>query len=296
MKQLPLGLQDHLNTGTTTLCWCWRVTRQDGLVQGFTDHDKDLEFDGTNYKASTGFSGTELKDSIGLNVDNIDVDGAFKSESLTETDLSKGLYDNATVELFRVNWQNTDQRILMRTGSIGEVTRSEYAFRAEIRGLAHHLQQPKGRLYQFTCDADLGDGRCNVNLNQPAFQATGSISAILNNRSFVVSGLETYEDDWFTRGVIRITSGSLLDQKQEVKSHSKLGSVISIELWQPFIGTMEAGSTFEITAGCDKHFTTCKSKFSNGLNFRGFPHIPGNDYIMSYPNKEDGNHNGQSRQ
>jgi hypothetical protein len=24
------------------------------------------------------------------------------------------------------------------------------------------------------------------------------------------------------------------------------------------------------------------AKFANGLNFRGFPHIPGNDFVLSY--------------
>lgn len=37
---------------------------------------------------------------------------------------------------------------------------------------------------------------------------------------------------------------------------------------------------FIAQAGCDKRFTTCRNKFGNGVNFRGFPHLPGNDFII----------------
>ena len=56
MKQLSPSLQSHLDTGATTLAWCWRVTRGDGAVLGFTDHDRDLTFDGTTFEAATGFT------------------------------------------------------------------------------------------------------------------------------------------------------------------------------------------------------------------------------------------------
>ena len=43
-----------------------------------------------------------------------------------------------------------------------------------------------------------------------------------------------------------------------------------------------AGDTFVVTAGCDKRFATCRDRFDNVVNFRGFPHIPGNDFVMRY--------------
>ena len=44
----------------------------------------------------------------------------------------------------------------------------------------------------------------------------------------------------------------------------------------------EPGDTFSVFAGCDKTFATCKAKFDNALNFRGFPHLPGNDAAYAY--------------
>ncbi|MGE3292612.1 MAG: phage BR0599 family protein, partial [Geminicoccaceae bacterium] len=48
---------------------------------------------------------------------------------------------------------------------------------------------------------------------------------------------------------------------------------------------------FTIRAGCDKRMETCGAKFANTANFRGFPHIPGQDAVLRYATK-DGGHEG----
>jgi hypothetical protein len=60
MRQLAPGLQTHLDSGTTTLCHCWRVTLKSGEKLGFTDHDLDLNFDGTVFEASAGFTASSI--------------------------------------------------------------------------------------------------------------------------------------------------------------------------------------------------------------------------------------------
>ena len=287
MKTIPSALKAHLESGATTLCWCWRLTRVDGVRFGFTDHDRDLVFDGTTFEAESGFSASEIESSIGLDVDNLEAEGALRSDRLNEDDLAAGLFDNAAVEIFRVNWQDTGQRVLVRAGNIGEISRGEHAFVAEIRGLAHYLQQPKGRLYQFGCDADLGDSKCGFNLDQAAFKGTGVVLGVSDEVLFQVSGLDSFASDWFTRGLLSWDTGANQGLKMEVKLHSQTGGVTAIELWQPMAHAIAVGDSFSITAGCDKQFTTCKSKFDNVLNFRGFPHIPGNDFLVSYPNRDD---------
>lgn len=164
MKILPDGLQAHLDGGATTLCWCWMLTRADGAVQGFTDHDRDLSFCGVSYQAASGFTASEVQSSLGLTVDNLTLAGALSAASLNEADLAAGLYDNAAIAIWRVNWADVAQRVLMRSGTLGEVTRSGGAFAAEIRGLAQALNQPVGRAFGHLCDADLGDGRCGLSI------------------------------------------------------------------------------------------------------------------------------------
>jgi uncharacterized phage protein (TIGR02218 family) len=164
MRRLPEGLQAHLDSGATTLCWCWKLEGLGGPVLGFTDHDESLQFDGLVFEASSGFSGSEIQSSLGLNVDNLEASGALSSERLREEDLRAGRFDNALVEIWLVNWMNPAQRLLLRKGNIGEITRGDSSFTAEVRGLSHHLNQPQGRIYQYGCDASLGDQRCRADL------------------------------------------------------------------------------------------------------------------------------------
>jgi len=283
MKTLSPQFAAHLASGATTLCWCWRLTRRDGTHLGFTDHDRQLIFDGTTFEAASGFTASEIKDTVGLAVDNLEVTSAITSDALVEADLAAGYYDDAAVEIFRVNWSDPAQRALMRSGSLGEVRRSGIAFSAEVRGLAHYLQQPKGRLFQYTCDASLGDARCAVNAKAPTFQGLGTVLAVTSARQFAASGLASFATGWFTRGLLTFTSGAAVGQQIEVKSHTMTAGTVSIELWSAARLPLIANQTFVITAGCDKHLRTCASKFANAANFRGFPHMPGNDFLVSGP-------------
>jgi uncharacterized phage protein (TIGR02218 family) len=292
MKTLTPSFQGHLDSGATTLAWCWRIARRDGRVLGFTDHDRDLTFDAITFEAAAGFTASEIKDGVGLSVDNLSIESALSSAHLSDHDLAAGLYDDAKVEIWRVNWSNTADRALMRAGSLGEVRRSGLAFSAEIRGLTHYLQQPQGRLYQFTCDAALGDTRCGIDLTSATYRATAAITAVTSARQFTVSGIGTYATDWFTRGLCRVTSGANLVSAIEVKRHYTFGGAATIELWQPLADLPAIGDTLMLTAGCDKHFTTCRDRFANSVNFRGFPHMPGNDYLTTVARPGDPTNTG----
>ncbi len=281
MKLLAPGLQAHLDSGATTLCWCWRLTRRDGVVIGFTDHDRDLTFGGTTFEAQAGFTATEIRDSIGLSVDNLEVESALVSDRLDEAGLAGAKFDDAKIEIFRVNWQATDQRAVMRVGSIGEVRRHGSTFVAEVRGLAHYMGQPSGRLYQHNCDVDVGSVRCGINLNAAAFKDTGQVAATSSRRRFTASGLGGFADAWFTRGLLTFTSGANVGRAIEVKRHTLSGATVTLELWQETAEPIAAGTTFTVTAGCDKALATCATKFTNTLNFRGFPDMPGNDFLTS---------------
>ncbi len=277
MKTLPPGFQAHLSSGVTTLCWCWKILRRDGAAQGFTDHDVPVTFDGLAYAAISGFTASEVQSSLGLAVDNLTVLGALSSASLNEADLAAGLYDDAAIEIWRVNWATPDQRVLMRQGNLGEVKRGRAGFSAEVRGLAHRLNQPTGRVYAYSCDADLGDARCGKDISSSIFTAGGAVLAPTDNRRFTVTGLGAYASAWFSGGKLTFTSGANAGRAGEVKRHA-LGS---IELWQAMSEAIAPGDAFSVAAGCDKQFATCKTKFANGINHRGFPYMPGNDAALS---------------
>ncbi len=189
MKSLSPALQAHLEEGMTTLAWCWRIVRADGVTFGFTDHDRTLSFDGTDFEPESGLKASEVRSDSDLSVDAQDAEGVLTSDRITETDILDGRWDNAEVEVWRVNWADTGQRVLMRRGAIGQIRRGRLAFVAEVRSLAHVLGQTVGRTFQATCDAALGDARCGVDLEDPAHKGVGVVIDLLRDRAFTASGL-----------------------------------------------------------------------------------------------------------
>lgn len=283
MKTLVAGLQDHLDTGATTLAMCWKITRRDGQAFGFTEHDRTLTFDGLSYEPDSAFQRSAIAQSLGLSVDNHDVMGAVQSDAITEDAIAEGRWDGADVVVMQVNWQDVAMRQTVFRGQIGEMTRGLVEFRAEVRSLIDRLSQKSGRVYSFYCDADLGDGRCTKNVAGSDFTATGTIGASPTIRRFIMSGVTGYDSGWFNGGKITMTSGAFDDLAREIKTHAIVGGDHVVELWEGFPAAPAPGDSFSVTAGCDKTWSTCRAKFANGDNFRGFPHMPGNDRVTDYP-------------
>jgi uncharacterized phage protein (TIGR02218 family) len=280
MRTIPAGLQAHLDGEATTLCNAWRVVRRDGVVLGFTDHDRDLDVDGLTYLAASGFEASETEDGNSLSAEGGDVSGGFSADAITAEDLSAGRYDGAKVEVFLVNWQETGQRLLLRTAELGEVRREGGLFRAELRRLTHTLDQVKGRIYGRQCDAVLGDARCGVNL--AAYRATATVSAVTDDMHIEVTGLSGFAERFFRYGVLSFTGGAAAGLSADIEDHRKAAGADSLTLWLPMAAGVAVGDTLQVTAGCDKRFSTCKAKFNNRLNFQGFPHMPGSDFSYGY--------------
>lgn len=274
MKNLDPDLQAHLNGGTTTLATCWHLIRQDGVELGFTDHDRDLTVDALLYKAATGFTATSVESKADFSVDNLDLEGVLDSDEISESDILNGRYDYAEVEIFMVNYADLTQgRVYLKRGRMGEVKVSRSQFVAELRGLSQHLQQTIGRLYTSSCDAVLGDARCAKALGAFTFSAT--ITSVTDRQKFKCSSL-AQAAGYFTGGLVTFTSGNNDDLKMEVKEFD----ATQVTLALPMPNTVQVGDTLSIVAGCDKTAATCKAKFNNIVNFRGFPDIPGTDAIM----------------
>ena len=292
MKRLSPALQSHLDDGTTTLSWCWRISRSDGVALGFTDHDRALSFDGTEFEPESGFAASEIRAGSDLAVDAQDATGVLTSDRITETDILDGRWDNAAVELWRVNWTDTSQRVLLRRGAVGQIRRGRMAFVAEVRSLAHVLGQTVGRTFQAGCDAALGDVRCGIDLENPIYKGTGIVTDLLRDRAFMASGLSGFDAGWFTSGILTWTDGANAGRITEVLAHGLDGSIATLTLLEAPVRAIAEGDGFIARAGCDKRIATCSAKFANVANFRGFPNIPGQDAVLRYAS-QDGGHEGK---
>ena len=75
----------------------------------------------------------------------------------------------------------------------------------------------------------------------------------------------------------------------DIRAHRAGDGEVTLELWQPAHHAIGGGDSFTVTAGCDKLFATYREEFDNAVNFRGFPHMPGNDFALTYAWKGDTN-------
>ena len=282
MKSLPTGVAAALASGVTTFAYCWRVTRHDGTVLGFIEHDRDLVYAGTIFAAATGFTASQIAQGLGLSVDNMEAQGALSSAAITDGDILAGRYDDAVVDLFWVDWADASMGVQIASGNLGEVKRQGLAFSAEFRSIANRLNQKIGQTYERTCSAQLGDGRCKVDLTSATYRGSATAETAGPTAQIIVAGLSGYAKDWFSGGTLLFTAGANAGLRFEIKSHLRTSGADIVELWMPTPFPVAIGDTATVTAGCRKTFAICKSKFDNHVNFRGFPLVPGTDVVTRY--------------
>lgn len=205
MRELEGALAARVESGAAGLCHVWLLERQDGERLGFTDHDRDLVFEGVVCRAGSGWTRGSGEALAGLESGGWSAAGALDDEALSEEDIRAGLFDAARVELWRVDWADVSARVRLWAGSLRRIRREAGGFVADLEGPMAQLDRVVGRTYGRDCDAVLGDGRCGL-----------SPEAV-------------------------------------------------------------AGRT------CDRTWRTCVGTFGNGLNFRGFPDVPGDDFILTRP-------------
>ncbi|CTQ50903.1 DUF2163 domain-containing protein [Jannaschia donghaensis] len=286
------ALAAHMASGCATVCRVWIVRRTDGVMLGFTDHDLSLTVDGVACLAASGMSAGALQASTGLAVDNAEAQGALSHDAIEADDIRAGLWDAAEVTTYLVNWTIPSQFEILFKGTLGEISWGEGAFTAELRGLSEVLNQARGRVYQSRCDAVLGDGRCRKDLG-PLFSIEADVLTSEDDQRVGLPQLREYAPKWFESGRMIVLTGAAAGMEARIKTDRARDEMREFGLWQSLRRPLTAGDRVRIEAGCDKRMATCRLKFDNVLNFRGFPHIPGEDWLMSYPVSSGNNDGGQ---
>ncbi|AOZ69270.1 hypothetical protein LPB142_08010 [Rhodobacter xanthinilyticus] len=274
----------HLASGCTTLARAWAITRTDGVELGFTDHDVALTFEGLRFAPESGMTARAVAQNTGLAVDNTESFGALSSEAINEADILAGRYDGAEVRAWIVNWADVSQREMVFRGSVGEITRAGGAFTAELRGLTEALGAQNGRVYHPRCSAVLGDGQCRFNLDKPGYAIELAAEEVEGAVVFRFAEVDGFEDRWFEKGRLKVLTGAAAGLVGLIKNDRVAGTGERVvELWQRLGAEIAVGDLVRLEAGCDRRAETCRLKFQNFLNFRGFPHLPGEDWLISYP-------------
>lgn len=288
------ALHAHLQTGATHVCHCWDLRRKDGVRYGFTDHDRTLGFDGMTFTPSQGLSARALSSTSGLSVNNTEAFGVLSSDAMTETDIVAGRFDGAQVTVWHVCWDDVGARKVLFRGTLGEITRSAGGFQAEMLGLTEALNRPQGRSYLKTCSAVLGDARCGFAVDDPAYRTVLTLSQDSDGQQVALPALPNFAEGWFAHGLLEVLSGPANGLRSPIRNDQPQGQGRRITLWSALALPLAVGDSIRLTAGCDKRPGTCRAKFANFLNFRGFPDIPGDDWLVSVP-RRNLSHTGGSR-
>jgi uncharacterized phage protein (TIGR02218 family) len=275
MKNISIELATHIAGEVTTLATCWKLTRRDGVLFGFTDHDADIMVDSVIYKAASGFTPSAIQNTSSLSVDNLDVEGMLSAGNITESDILAGLYDFAEIEIFQVNYNDTSQgKLKLRRGWLGEVSLVKQQFVAEVRGLTQRLSQTIGELYSASCRATFADSRCKI--NAVIYTISGTVTASVSNQEFkdasIIEASGAYDF-----GKITFSSGANIGLSMEVKEFTS-GGKVTLVLPMPY--NIAIGDGYSMTQGCDKTIATCTNQYNNVVNFRGEPHVPGLDSML----------------
>jgi uncharacterized phage protein (TIGR02218 family) len=260
----------------TTLAFCWRIDRRDGVSLGFTSHDRDIVRDGLVYRASPGMTPSAISLSDGFDVDTLDVSGALTGDAISDADLADGRWDGAALRLFAVDWADpAGADLYLARGTLGTVEVRDRGFTAALSGPTAVLAEAVVEETSPTCRADLGDKRCRVNM------AARVRSARVTDWTPPTLTIDVAEPspNAFGFGRLRWIEGP----------NSGLASLIAgsdgnrLVLRDPPPNLPRAGEMIELAEGCDRTLATCAARFGNAENFRGEPFLPGADLLTRYP-------------
>jgi len=287
------GLDAALLTGATTRALCWRLARRDGVVMGFTDHDRDIAFDGVTFAAGAALEASAVSSQAGAGTGEMDAAGALASDAITEADLRAGVYDGAEVELWEVDWTDVSARRLLAVFTLGEVERRDLAFRAEMRSTAAVFGRRRGRVQGPLCDVErLGDARCGVDLDAGGFRFQTVVDSVAGP---TLSIPDATAAGFFDFGRLRMLDGGAAGFEADIRLSRQLAAGTELQLWREVPAAIAAGDAIEVTAGCDRSADTCRNKFANFERHRGFWRMPPASAPADYAVIGDPDQDGGSR-
>lgn len=269
-------MTEYLRHELTTIAFCWRVERRDGVALGFTTHDRDLVVDHFTYRATPGMLPSAITQTDGFDAAALDVAGALTSDAISGSDLVAGRWDGASVTIFIIDWEAPEKApTLLARGQLGDISMEGSGFSAELKGPTALLDAPVVEQTSPECRARLGDKRCRVDMSSRT--RVTRIAAVADEETVEVErpmGANAY-----AYGRLRWLSGKNSGLESAILSSSG----VRLVLREPPHFAPTAGDLVEIAEGCDKRLVTCSGRFGNAINFRGEPHLPGIDLLTRYP-------------
>lgn len=301
MKYIPPLLQADYDEDATTLCLVVRVMTKAGDLFGFTNLDADVVYDPAAYdpggtgddwgsathRADNGFTPSRTQASADMAVDNAELSGLVMAGGITMQQIRAGLFDAATVRVYRVNYLALDHgHEVVDYGRAGETKFSDSGWVTEFRGLTQLLKQTISPGYSLTCRARFGSkaiGTADGSFEErfPCGKSftwvSGTVTSVgANPRRVFTDTALTQADDYFMDGVVEWLTGNNAGAQIEVDTHAS--DTLTLALQMPY--AVQVGDTFRVRKDCSKQWDDADNGclFHWGTDrkdhFRGEPHIP----------------------
>ncbi len=172
-----------------------------------------------------------------------------------------------TLEITRVHRDDPAQEgLVLWDGRITGASYQKGAVQCVLQGLTTEatFSRPLPRFkYQSMCNHVLYDTLCTINKASHIY--TNTVSGVSGD-VITVTGLGSAEaDDWAKGGYVTLDD----EDWRLILDHT--GDDLTLLL--PFEQSA-VGQSVDVFAGCDHSLTVCNTKFSNTINFGGFPYVP----------------------
>lgn len=259
-----------------TIAMLWRIERADGIALGFAAHDRDLIIDDVRYHAAPGMLPSAIEMDDGLEPLDMDVGGALSHALIRRDDLAAGRWDKAGVAMGLADWERPQDDVLwFWHGHLGAVSVQGQRFSAELRGVKAILDRPFTPVSSPSCRADFCGPGCG--LSRARFERVAGLSATEED-GLRFARVDELEAERLAHGLLRWIDGSNAGLEARILGHD--GAALHLETRLPF--RAQPGDRALLVEGCDKSFAACANRFGNALNFRGEPHLPGNDLLTRF--------------
>lgn len=283
MKNATKSLKQLLATGKFITADLYTFDLTSGYKLYFTSYDVPLTYNKNTYLPAL-LTRTMTTQKAGLMVDSMNITCNFDETDLIDhvpiiQAFVAGTFDNAFLTLDRV-FMPTDRPLDTSAGAVymfsGRVD-IDYAGRTTVELIIKsiselfNMQLPRN-LWMPTCQHTVYDAACC--LNKASHTVYGTVASGSTKNMITTNMINP--DGYFDYGVLVFTSGKNNNVRMSIKKYAK--GVFYLTRSTPY----EPAPTdmFYVYAGCDKILKTCRDKYNNANNFRGFPFVPRPETVM----------------
>lgn len=244
--------------------------QQGAVITRLTNYNRDLIFQGVTW-STTQISRQNIERAVEAGINDLKIflplDNPIAAQFIPNVPGK-----TVNVQVYRGHATDPDeQQLLVFDGFVAEAefdgdlqaTLTLQPFTSQFKRVAPRF------VYSGQCNNVLYDAGCQV--SRLAFTYTGVVTAVNESlRQVTVAGLSINGANWAEGGFIAFPAGGNDDQRLVLRQ-SGGGDVCTL---LSNFSEQVLGQTVDVVAGCAHDIATCNSKFSNSVNFGGYPFVP----------------------